>query len=193
MTLLASLCRANQGILKQKMGLMEALLQHHGAQVAHEIYQTTCPIVQGSIGQHIRHSMDHMEPAVRAALDTNCTELHYDRRERGRADENNWDAAHDRLQTIAGLIEDLSSAASDSIMSSRPIGAMFMLSGDSNAEFRMHSSVERELGFAAHHAIHHLAMVKIIATNQVGKLKESDLPTDFGRAPSTVNFDHDAN
>jgi hypothetical protein len=188
MTLLVSLCRANQGILKQKMGLMEALLRHHGPAIAHSIYQTTCPIVKASIGQHIRHSMDHMEHAVRAALYPQH-ELHYDRRERGGADENHWDAAYDRLRKIASLIDDLGSTASDAV-TEHPVGAMFMLSGDADTEFRLHSTVARELGFAAHHAIHHLAMVKIIAINEVGKLKESDLPPDFGRAPSTVNFDH---
>lgn len=189
MKLLESLCRANQGILRQKIGLMDALLKHHGDQAARQIYQTICPLVKASIGQHVRHSMDHMEPAVRAALDAGHTEIHYDLRERGGAVENDMDAAYDRLQKIATLIEDLSSGTANDDHT-RPIGAMFMLSGDSSDEFKLNSTVARELGFAAHHAIHHLAMVKIIATSGVGKLKESDLPSDFGRAPSTVNFDH---
>ena len=144
-----------------------------------------------------------MEPVIRAALDTNITELHYDRRERGGADENNWDVAYDRIQTVAGLVEELSSTAASSSSSSsssstpdslaitnRPIWAMFMLSGNSKDEFRLNSTVARELGFAAHHAIHHMAMIKLIATNdRVGKLNENDLPPGFGRAPSTVNFD----
>jgi hypothetical protein len=45
------------------------------------------------------------------------------------------------------------------------------------------------LGFAAHHAIHHMAMVKIIAIQTLG-VKEIDLPADFGMAPSTVNYFH---
>jgi hypothetical protein len=48
--------------------------------------------------------------------------------------------------------------------------------------------VERELGFAVHHAIHHLAMVKIIAQNTL-QLSTKDLPIDFGKAPSTVVFE----
>jgi predicted Fe-Mo cluster-binding NifX family protein len=44
------------------------------------------------------------------------------------------------------------------------------------------------MGFAAHHAIHHMAMVKIIATQTVGLSKE-ELSPDFGRAPSTIVYD----
>ena len=66
-----------------------------------------------------------------------------------------------------------------------------MLSGDSPDEYALTSTVSRELGFAAHHAIHHMAMVRIMATcEHVGQLTDQDLPPDFGRAPSTVNFDH---
>jgi hypothetical protein len=50
------------------------------------------------------------------------------------------------------------------------------------------TQVERELGFAAHHAIHHLAMVKIIAETTL-KLTPDELPIDFGKAPSTIVFE----
>lgn len=188
MTLLVSLCRANQGILQQKVGLLKALVAKHGDPGARCIYQTVCPMVKASIGQHVRHSMDHMEPAVRAALNAHA-EIHYDVRER--ADENNsWDVAYERLHTIANLFENLVVASKSNDDHNRPVNAMFMLSGDSSEEIQLSSTVARELGFAAHHAIHHLAMIKIIATQSVvGQLKESDLPSDFGRAPSTVNFD----
>lgn len=189
MTLLLSLCRANQGIVNQKIGLLEVLLEHHGDQVAQKIYQSVCPIVKASIGQHFRHSMDHIEIAARAALELHYSEIHYDLRNRGGAEENNMDAAFNRLQKISGIINELSSMASIADHN-RPLGAMFMLSGDSREEFKLNSTVARELGFAAHHAIHHLAMVKIIAIEGPGKLKEADLPSDFGRASSTVNFDH---
>jgi hypothetical protein len=62
-----------------------------------------------------------------------------------------------------------------------------MLSGDP-MEFQLPSTVERELGFAAHHAIHHLAIVKVI-TQETLQLPQELLPKDFGKAPSTINFE----
>ena len=72
-----------------------------------------------------------------------------------------------------------------------PVQACFMLSGDSEKEYALASTIGRELGFAAHHAIHHMALVKLIATETIG-LNETDLPDGFGRAPSTINFDRRA-
>ena len=41
-----------------------------------------------------------------------------------------------------------------------------------------------------HHAVHHLAMARIIATSpEAGGLSASDLPEGFGRAPSTLRHD----
>ena len=64
-----------------------------------------------------------------------------------------------------------------------------MLSGDSNEEFVLPSTRSRELVFAAHHAIHHMAIIRIIALGTVGGLSIDDLPVDFGRAPSTVQYE----
>jgi len=60
-------------------------------------------------------------------------------------------------------------------------GAYFNLSADTGDEIRLLSTVGRELGFAAHHAIHHMAMVRIICVRTLG-LDEGDLPRGFGRA-----------
>jgi len=191
MILLTALCRANQGILQQSVGLMKALVSKHGQDTAKEVYKKTCPIVKSSIGQHIRHSMDHMEPVVRASLlkAQDRFEIHYDLRERGGLDEHDWDAAADRLRLVNGLLEELASFIKDADHCQSALKVHFMLSGDSREEFSLNSTVARELAFAAHHAIHHMALIRIIATNDVGKLSDKDLPHDFGRAPSTVNFD----
>lgn len=45
------------------------------------------------------------------------------------------------------------------------------------------STLARELAFATHHAIHHHAIIKMIATSIDYKL-----PSEFGVAPSTQNF-----
>lgn len=188
MSLLSSLCRSNLGILRQKLGLIEALVTKFGAEEAKVVYKTTCPIVQASIGQHVRHSMDHLERAAHAATNAEEREIHYDVRTRGVADENDMDAAASRILRVEAQLEGVTSNPAYISVTSHPIRACFMLSGDSELEYNLPSTVARELGFAAHHAIHHLAMVRIIATKTVG-LSDLELPQDFGRAPSTVNYD----
>jgi len=186
--LLPSLYRANQGILRQKLGLIDALVSKHGQEEAKSLYKTVCPIVKASIGMHIRHSMDHVERAAAAAIHFDQRKINYDLRERGGLDENDMDAAVERLLRVQNTFEKLSSSESQIPVIGHNIEACFMLSGDSNDEYALPSTVARELGFAAHHAIHHLAMVRICATH-TGGLSEDDLPSDFGRAPSTVNYD----
>jgi len=183
-SLLSSLCRSNHGILRQKLGLMEALVSVHGAEKAKGVFQNTCPIVQASLGQHVRHSMDHLE---RAAFYK--AEIHYDLRERGGPDEHDMDAACQRIHKVQERLDQLAGMQGDDSISHTAVDACFMLSGETGHEFKLPSTVARELGFAAHHAIHHMALVRIIAV-QSGGLTTEDLPVDFGRAPSTVNYDH---
>ena len=99
--LLTALCRASQGILQQKLGLMQALCQKHGLTTAQELYRTTCPIVHATIGQHFRHSLDHME----AATFLDHAEIHYDLRTRGGVDETEWEAATARIQQVSQLLD----------------------------------------------------------------------------------------
>ena len=125
--------------------------------------------------------------------DPNRSNLHYDLRERGCSSEHDMDAATDRIFNVINMLEVVSLVHSNSndAVQQFPVQAYFMLDGDSDSgEYALTSSIGRELGFAAHHAIHHMAMVKLIATETVG-LTEDDLPNGFGRAPSTLRFDNE--
>jgi len=200
-TALSKLCRANLGVLSQKLGLLDAISVKHGSDKAKELFQTTCPVVQASIGQHFRHSLDHMELAALIAErpnDPTRSQLHYDLRQRGCPSENDIDAATERILKLIHTLEVVSlihgkeeTTVANAIaggVQQIPVQAHFMLSGDSKMEYALASSIGRELGFAAHHAIHHMAMVKLIPIQTIG-LWEEDLPTGFGRAPSTLVFD----
>jgi len=182
------LCRANLGILNQKLLLMDVMRTTFGAARSREMYQQVCPIVQATIGQHIRHSMDHIELAaqVAAADAAGSREIHYDIRRRGGPDEYDMDEARIRIQRAVDTLTDLSASSENSLENFHEVQACFMLSSDPQ-EFQLPSTVQRELGFAAHHGIHHMAMVKIIATETLRILPEA-LPPDFGRAPSTVVY-----
>ena len=204
--ILSQVCRANMLILGQKQALIDALLSRHASpQKAREMFQSICPMVGSSVGMHLRHSMDHIENASLAAHDAyvspsnhTYSEIHYDLRTRGGVDESNIDEARKRIIRVQDILEevkhqcdlilerDLSALHQDALHGKHPVQAYFFLSGVAGSpEVGLSSTVARELGFAAHHAIHHLAIVKIIALNHAG-LQESDLPMGFGRAPSTV-------
>ena len=64
-----------------------------------------------------------------------------------------------------------------------PVRICAMVCGE-GTEAEIDSTLLRELWFATHHAIHHNALLKPIAS-----ACGMDLPAEFGRAPSTVNHD----
>ena len=142
-------------------------------------------------------SQDHVElAALVASSAANTTDashqlgvLHYDLRVRGGTLEKDMVESRKRLVDVMDIFHSLEKTETDegTIVSS-PITAYFNLTSDSSAEIGLPTTIGRELGFAAHHAIHHMAMVKVIATHTLG-FEEGDLPNGFGRAPSTILFD----
>lgn len=183
--LLHNLCRANQALLQHKIDLMSVLIRTHGQEQAHTIFHRPCPIVQATIGQHYRHSLDHVEKAVTAN-----GVIRYDVRQRDTPEENDWTLMEMRIRTVEQHLKkmmDIAQSRNEAYL--EPVESCFMLSGESEEEFHIPSLLGRELAFTAHHTIHHLALVKIIATGSVGRLQSTDLPIGFGRAPSTINFE----
>lgn len=131
--------------------------------------------VGGTIGMHMRHTLDHF----RAALTTPASEpIDYDHRERGGTVESCCLSALSEMSTLRSMINDL---GSEKLTES--VTARVMLAGDGQTA-DLDSSRARELFFAMHHAIHHNAIIKAIA-------KEHGIECDdcFGKAPSTVNFE----
>jgi hypothetical protein len=203
--LISSLCRTNLNILKQKVDLIKILEKKHGIdQLQNYIYKTPCPIIQASIGQHIRHSMDHIE-RVTNAISINLFEgtnpmnritiesIQYDIRNRNTDDEQNVTSALDRMERVKKELQAYR-IRSNYIDPNQKVFSCFMLSGTStdNDETALPSTIARELGFVAHHAIHHLAMIKLIVTNpntNLGSLDVTELPPNFGLAPSTIHHD----
>ena len=211
-----ALLQANIGVLGQKLELMTVLRNTLGPKQANQRFKEKCPVVGASVGQHFRHSTDHMERVATSieagkggddeegkhgSKDSNNKELHYDIRVRGENDENNICAAEERIRRVTNFFQEeidrmTSSSFASNIddekkVSDNTVLACFLLSGDpTEDEFLLSSTIERELGFVAHHAIHHLAMVKIITMHTLKLLPPGALPEGFGMAPSTIVYDN---
>lgn len=188
--ILRPLIRSNVALLKQKIALLDLLVARYGER-ALEKFTTPCPLVGASIGQHYRHSMDHVELAALVASSAGSGtsasgELHYDLRVRGGSLEQDLGLSRKRIVDVVDVFRSLE-AENDSV-TNQSIDAYFQLSSDSDGEIGLPSTVGRELGFSAHHSIHHMFMVKLIAVHTLG-LKDADLPRGFGKAPSTQIFD----
>jgi len=236
--ILKSLCKANQAILTQKVALLDALTKKYGADSVVALFTKICPIVGASIGQHYRHSMDHIElaalvaasasysvgtPTRSASIAAKVNEdkeavnnfpvpvtLHYDKRVRGGTLETDVDLTRARIQSVWRTLQEIQDDndrldrcnlgeelnvkenCSGDFLLCQPIKTSFLLSADGTngtTDTEMVSTIGRELGFVVHHAIHHMAMVKIIAMKTLS-LAAKDLPPDFGRAPSTTQYDN---
>jgi hypothetical protein len=213
--LLGDLCWTNRSILRQKVALMESISSYYAgnsssssqqqeAMTMELLYRRKCPVVGASIGQHFRHSLDHIERATSAAaaviiigpgsINNGGPEqdvrsmIHYDIRSRDTPDETDWYAAKTRIAAIDDKLHRLTLNGDDKCANGL-VDACFYLNGGSEAEeVALPSTMARELGFAAHHAIHHMAMVRIIVQQQP-KLPANVIPNDFGRAPSTIRYD----
>lgn len=126
-----------------------------------------------SIGGHYRHCLDHFTSLLRG-LDADVVD--YDHRERDVRIELQPDFALALTQQMRAQLERLPLSALDS-----PVRARCEVSyahGDSPVTG---STFGRELVYAIAHAIHHYALISVMA-----RLMDARLPEHFGIAPSTV-------
>lgn len=139
------------------------------------VYDRPCETMMGAtIGQHLRHSVDHVA-AILSGLDTGV--IDYDHRDRGVPVETDPAVA---AETISSVLDRL--AHVDTETAARPVTVRVMLtSAGESADLA--STVGRELAFAAHHETHHHAMIAAIAAHH-----GCPVPAGFGVAPSTLNY-----
>lgn len=161
-----------EGLLSQKAELLESI-----ARQGPEKYAEPCPRQGASIGQHMRHSLQHMQALLGRGAAAEASPVEYDARQRGSAIERDVHAAlraTRELRRSLGGVGDLD----------RRVRVTFMLSGDDDSAETFESNLGRELFFVAHHAVHHNATMAAIAA-EIGVR----VPAGFGRAPSTRRHD----
>jgi hypothetical protein len=151
----------NQQVIDQAL----AVVATHGVAGA--------PAYAGPVGAHMRHVIEHYE----ALLDAVCTrQVNYDARPRDRALEATPELAGHRLHALRQRLGHWTPDLLD--MSVQVLGQGGTV-GDFN--FRVLSSIGRELAFVAGHAVHHFALL-------AAHCQQHGIPTPahFGKAPSTV-------
>jgi hypothetical protein len=165
----AAVAAAAVSLLAQCAALVERL--DDGAYTA-----TSTTIRGGTIGKHFRHVLDHFRAAVGCHADGGC--IDYDHRDRDVPMETDRRLAMDSIDSLAAGLRRIDDRGLSSAVRVR-----VMVSAD-GATAELRSTLARELAFAAHHAVHHLAMIRAIAS-EFGQ----ELPEDLGRAPSTLNHE----
>ncbi|KAF1326425.1 hypothetical protein FI667_g8486, partial [Globisporangium splendens] len=154
------------------------------------VYTFPSPLLQASIGQHTRHSLDHLRKPLEAIRDDKASRqqlsdddgrsvIRYDLRERHTVIESDRHAAIEQIEGLQHRIE-----AIDVPLLDQRLDAVFMLSADGQ-EFAFDSTLSRELAFAVHHCIHHNALTKVLLRHHFPNV---EVPENFGMAPSTANF-----
>jgi uncharacterized damage-inducible protein DinB len=127
---------------------------------------------RGSIGEHVRHCLDHV-----AALDAGRAtgRIDYDRRRRGTAIETDRAAALREIRRLADRLGGLEPA-----VLARPV-AVAEAHAVGCGPVDLQSSLGRELAFVVSHTTHHNALVAALARALGGRV-----PEQFGYARSTL-------
>jgi uncharacterized damage-inducible protein DinB len=128
----------------------------------------------GTIGAHVRHVLDHFAALFNGM---EAPPVAYDRRERRVAMERDRAAARAAVDALRVRL------CCPTLVADAPITIRVMTSGEGD-EVELRSTFGRELAFATHHAIHHLAMMRAIAAEFGVVLDDA-----FGKAPSTVHHE----
>jgi uncharacterized damage-inducible protein DinB len=131
-----------------------------------------------SIGQHVRHTLEFYQCLL------NATDIvNYDQRKRDVLIESSPEHAGTVLKEIQRQLSEESFEKQLSLEAE--------VSADADKIIRLPSSYSRELFYVLEHAIHHMALIRVLIKDQ---LPDFDLEDGFGLAYSTLAYrDQQAN
>jgi hypothetical protein len=129
------------------------------------------PAVSGSIGEHVRHCLDHV--SVLLTVDPAAT-LSYDRRHRGTAVEMDPSSAIRQIVECRRVLDTWGGRSLDEPIR---VSSLIAASGESVTGW---STLGRELAFVMSHTIHHQALIAVLLA-----IGGHGVPDRFGYAPST--------
>lgn len=162
-----TLVQLNIEFLRQGRALLE--------QLDDETY-TACdpPVYNSGIGEHMRHILEHYEMFV-DGLSSGF--IDYDARKRDLSVSSSCTTASERLDAIVGALRAVD--AVDAHIEVKLAASKF----EDRDDPRSDSTVKRELQYLQAHTIHHFALIAMIL-----RLRSVAVPSDFGVAPSTLQY-----
>jgi uncharacterized damage-inducible protein DinB len=144
------------------------------AEISDEAYVRKVVVAfDASIGGHYRHCLDHFNTLLEAAA---AGDLNYDHRERGTLVENDRFAALNATRELRAAYENLNPD-----FLARHLDVTCKTSYSTSGSQISPSTVGREVMYAVAHAVHHYALIGVMAG-----IMEVKLPAGFGVAPSTL-------
>ncbi len=144
------------------------------ADINDEAYTSKVPVAfNASIGGHYRHCLDHFRKLLEAVT---AGDLNYDHRERGTLVETDRFAA---LNETRELCQGYAKLEPDFV--ARTVAVTCKTSYATNGSQTVPSTIGREIMYSVAHAVHHYALIRVMAG--IMGLK---LPLGFGIAPSTL-------
>jgi hypothetical protein len=142
--------------------------------ISAENYSRRVPIAfNASIGAHYRHCLNHFTSLLNGI---EASEVNYDHRERDERVESVPQIALELTQRLRSELDRL-----PLVLLNFPVRVRCSVSYVQGNTTPTQSTIGRELVYAITHAIHHFALISILA-----RLMESALPEHFGVAPSTL-------
>jgi hypothetical protein len=126
-----------------------------------------------SIGQHVRHILDHF---IAFEFGVKQNVINYNIRSRGSFIETDTDLA---LEKVEYFIQWLSQTK----LSNKTIQVISEISANSEDSIQVESNIEREAIYLINHTIHHLAYASLLA-------REHNIPLNknIGIAPATASY-----
>lgn len=134
-------------------------------------------IVGSSIGVHFRHILD-IYRAITHIFDSEIKLIDYDVRRRDHLCETQPDIAREEFAMLRHRLKTLTA---EQLLAPVKVKTEVTLKETESAT--LSSTLLRELVFASSHAVHHLAIISIVA-----KLLHLDVDSNLGIAPATATF-----
>lgn len=154
-------------IIRRQLDEMAAIVM-----AADEAIYTSRPIaVSGTIGEHVRHCLDHIAALVAASP---SQAMSYDRRERGTAVERDPAEALRQIMRLQASVDRWGVRSMDEPIC---VTSLVTPAGESVTGW---STLGRELAFVNSHTIHHHALIAVLL-----ELADVPVPSYLGLAPST--------
>lgn len=156
------------------LGQLKLLAQNLGV----DEYSQLLPLLSNnSIGKHYRHIIEFYQCLLTASASIN-----YDKRERNADLENNNQLAANTLQHIMDSLQKITDIDAPLVYE-----ADFASTGGQNV--KVTSTIGRELAYNIEHAVHHMAIIKIVVREYFGNVQIAE---NFGVAASTQRYQQQA-